>query len=117
MRELAPAAQDSDKRLSRRARILAQLGRFEAALKNSGSAAELAASRGNLANLATIRIGEADVHVQTGHLEQAGLDLDAAAAALRQARLLPTSLISVRYTMTRAEWLAARGERPPRAMR
>ena len=32
MRELAPDAQDSDKRLARRARILAQLGDFEAAL-------------------------------------------------------------------------------------
>ena len=61
MRELAPAAQDSDKRLSRRARILAQLGDFEAALVEFRQAAELAAPRGNLANLATIRIGEADV--------------------------------------------------------
>ena len=110
MRELAPAAQDSDKRLSRRARILAQLGNFEAALKEFRQAAELAAPRGNLANLATIRIGEADVRIQTGRLEQAGLDLDAAAAALREARLSPTSLISVRYAMTRAELLAARGD-------
>jgi len=110
MRELAPAAQDTDKRLSRRARILAQLGNFEAALEEFRKAAELAAPRGNLANLATIRIGEADVRVQTGRLEQAGLDLDAAGEALREARLSPTSLISVRYAMTRAEWLAARGD-------
>ena len=110
MRRLAPAAKDSDKRLARRARILAQLGRFDAALVEFRQAAELAAPRGNLANLATIRIGEADVRIQTGHLEQAGLDLDAAAAALQQARLPPTTLISVRYAMTRAELLAARGE-------
>jgi len=110
MRDLAPAAQDTDKRLARRARILAQLGNFEAALAEFRRAAELAAPRGNLANLATIRIGEADVRVQTGRLEQAGLELDAAAAALRQARQSPTSLISVRYAMTRAEWLAARGD-------
>ena len=110
MLHLAPAAQDTDKRLSRRARIHAQLGNFEAALKDFRRATELAVARGNLAILATIRIGEADVRVQTGRLEQAGLDLDAAAAALRQARLSPTSLISVRYEMTRAEWLAARGD-------
>ncbi|HYJ39950.1 MAG TPA: protein kinase [Steroidobacteraceae bacterium] len=110
MRDFAPAAQDTDKRLSRRARILAQLGNFDAALAQFRQAAKLAAPRGNLANLVTIRIGEADVHVQTGRLEQAGLDLDAAAATLRQARLSPTSLISVRYELTRAEWLAARGE-------
>ncbi len=94
MRELAPAAQDTDKRLSRRARILAQLGNFEAALVEFRRAAELAAPRGNLANLATIQIGEADVRTQTGRLAQAGLDLDAAEATLRQARLPPTSLIS-----------------------
>jgi len=110
MRTLAPAAQDTDKRLARRARILAQLGDFEEALVEFRQAAELAAPRGNLANLATIRIGEADVRVQTGRLEQAGLDLDAAAAALRRARQPPTSLISVRYELTRAEWLAARGD-------
>ena len=110
LRALAPAAQDTDKRLSRRARILAQLGDFDAALGEFRRAAELAAPRGNVANLATIRIGEADVHVQTGSLEQAKLDLDAAAATLRQARLPPTSLISVRYEMTRAQWLAARGD-------
>jgi serine/threonine protein kinase len=110
MHALAPAAQDTDKRLATRARILAQLGNFDAALVEFGRAAELAAPRGNLANLATIRIGEADVHVQTGRLEQARLDLDAAAATLRQARLSPTSLISVRYELTRAEWLAARGD-------
>ena len=91
MRGLAPAAQDSDKRLARRARILAQLGNFEAALVEFRQAAELAAPRGNLANLATIRIGEADVRIQTGRLEQAGLDLDAAGVALRQARLSPTT--------------------------
>jgi tetratricopeptide (TPR) repeat protein len=110
MLKLAPSAQDADKRLARRARILAQLGDFEAALVDFRRAAELAGPRGNLANLATIRIGEADVRLQTGRLEQAGLDLDAAAEALRQARLAPTSLISLRYAMTRAEWLAARGE-------
>jgi tetratricopeptide (TPR) repeat protein len=110
MRELAPAAQDTDKRLARRARINAQLGNFAEALVEFRQAAELAAPRGNLANLATIRIGEADLRVQTGRFEQARLDLDAAAAALRQARLSPTSLISVRYELTRAEWLAARGD-------
>jgi len=110
MLKLAPAAQDTDKRLARRARILAQLGDFDAALVEFRRAAELAAPRGNLANLATIRIGEADVRLQTGRIEQAGLDLDAAEEALHQARLAPTSLISLRYEMTRAEWLAARGE-------
>jgi Flp pilus assembly protein TadD len=110
MLDLAPAARDTDKRLSRRARILAQLGNFEAAMADFRRAAELAVSRGNLANLATIRIGEADVRVQTGRLEHARLDLEAAAAALREARLSPGSLISVRYEFTRAEWLAASGE-------
>jgi eukaryotic-like serine/threonine-protein kinase len=109
MRKLAPAAQDSDRRFSRRARILAQLGQFDTALLEFRKAGELAAPRGNLANLATIRIGEADVHTQTGKLDLAGTELDAAAAAIRQARMSSTNLISVRYEMTRAEWLAARG--------
>jgi eukaryotic-like serine/threonine-protein kinase len=111
MRKLAPAAQETDKRLARHARILAQLGQFDAALVEFRNAAALAAPLGNVANLASIRIGEADVNTQTGNLEQAARDLDAAAVALRQARVPSTTLIGVRYELTRAHWLAARGDR------
>jgi len=111
LRELAPGAQDTDRRLARRARIFAMLGQYDDALAEFSHAAELAEPRGNVANLATIRIGEADVHIQQGQYAQASLDLDAAARALRLARLAPTALISVRYRLTRAEWLAAHGDR------
>jgi eukaryotic-like serine/threonine-protein kinase len=111
MRGLAPTAQENDERLSRRGRILAQLGRYEAALEDFRRAAELAVPRGNLANVATIHIGRADVQVRTGRLEQAGAELDAATVTIRQARMAPTNLIRVRHEMTRAQWLAARGER------
>jgi serine/threonine-protein kinase len=109
-RKLSPAAQDGDNRLSRRGRILGQLGDFDGALAELRRATQLAEPRGNLANLATIHIALADVHVQTGQLAQAGLDLDAAAAAIRQAHLSQTNLITVRLLMTRGEWLAARGD-------
>jgi eukaryotic-like serine/threonine-protein kinase len=108
-RRLSPAAADGDNRLSRRGRILAQLGDFDGALAELRRAHQLAEPRGNLGNLATIRIALADVHVQTGELAVAGLDLDAAGAAIRQARLSPTNLVTVRLLMTRGEWLAARG--------
>lgn len=108
--KLAPSAQDSDKRLARRARILASLGDFDGALAGFARAADLAEPRGNLASLATVRIGEADVLIQMGKLDEAAARLDAAAAALHQARLSPTNLIVIRYEMTRADWHAARGE-------
>jgi serine/threonine-protein kinase len=111
MSSLVPTAQDNDDRLARRGRILAQLGRFDAALEDFRRAGMLAGPRGNLANLATIHIGQADVAVQTGKLEQARRELESAAAAIHQARMSPTNLINVRYEMTRAQWLAARGER------
>jgi len=110
MRGLAPAAQKTDKWFARRGRILAQLGHFDAALEEFRKASELATPRGNLANLATIHIAEADVRTLSGRLSLAALDLDAAASALRQARQSPTSLISIRLQMTRAQWLAAGGQ-------
>lgn len=108
-RKLSPAAQDGDNRLSRRGRILGQLGDFDGSIAELRRAHQLAEPRGNLANLATIRIALADVYIQTGQLAQAGLELDAAGAAIRQARLSPTNLVTVRLLMTRGEWLAARG--------
>jgi serine/threonine-protein kinase len=110
MQGLAPAAQDSDKRLLRRARLLAQLNRFDEALADFKRAGDLAESRGNLGNLASVRIGEADVHLQDGKVREAGAALDAAGAVLHQAQLERTNLVTVRHVMTRAEWLAARGD-------
>ncbi len=110
LRELSPAAQNSDERIARRGRILAQLGDFEQSLAHSREAARLATPRGNLPNLASIRIGESDALVQSGRLREAEVSLDAAAATIREAGLSPTNLINVRYRMTRAQWLAARGE-------
>ncbi|HTU66291.1 MAG TPA: serine/threonine-protein kinase [Steroidobacteraceae bacterium] len=108
---LAPAARETDRLLARRARILATLGDYDGALVQFRQAAALAEPRGNLSNVATIRIGEADVHIQAGQLAQASLDLDAAARAIAKARLAPASLIAIRYRLTRAEWLAAHGDR------
>jgi serine/threonine-protein kinase len=108
--KLAPSAQDSDKRLARRARILASLGDFDGALAGFARAADLAEARGNLASLAAVRIGQADVLIQMEKFDEAAKQLDAAAAALHQARLSPTNLIVIRYEMTRADWHAARGE-------
>jgi serine/threonine protein kinase len=110
-RDLAPAAADADKRLARRARILAQIGDLDAALVEFGHAAASAGLRGNLANGASIQIGEADVWTQKGELDKAAASLDAAAATLRQGRFPDASLVGVRFLMTRAEWLAARGDR------
>lgn len=110
MRNLTPAAQKTDKWFARRGRILAQLGQYDAALEEFRKAMDLAMPRGNLANLATIHIAVADVHTLSGRLSLAAQDLDAAASALRQARQAPTSLISIRYEMTRAQWLAAGGQ-------
>ena len=110
MKELSPAAQNSDERIARRGRILAQLGEFDESLLHSREAARLAAPRGNLPNLTAIHIGEADALVQAGRLREAEAALDSASDTIRKASLSPTHLINVRYRMTRAQWLAARGE-------
>jgi len=109
--ELSPTAQNSDERIARRGRIFAQLGDTDAALGEFERAAALAVPRGNLANLATIRIGQADVYIQAGRTREALTALDAAAVVIRQAGLSTTNLINVRYVLTRGQLLAAGGNR------
>lgn len=109
-RKLSPAALDDDYRLQRRGRLLAQLGQYDGALMELKRAAELAEPRGNLANVASIRIARAEARVPAGQLAQAGLDLDAATVAMRQANMSPTNLIVIRHLAQRADWLAARGD-------
>ncbi|HUQ11259.1 MAG TPA: serine/threonine-protein kinase [Steroidobacteraceae bacterium] len=110
MHELAPAARNTDDRMTRRARILTQLGDYAGAVAEFDAAERLAGPRGNLANLASIRIGKADALTQSGRLGEAETALESAAAVIAQARLSATNLIVVRHHMTRAQWLAARGE-------
>lgn len=110
LKTLSPSAKESDYRLARRARILTQLGDFPGALVEFEAAEELAQSRGNLANLATVYIGKADALTQSGRLRAAEHELNAASAVITRANLSATNLVTVRYRMTRAEWLASRGD-------
>ncbi len=110
LRELSPSAQNSDERLSRRGRILVQLGDFPAALADFDTAEKLALPRGNVANLATVYIGKADALIQDGRLREAEAALNSATDIIQRANLSTTNLITVRNRMTRAQWLAARGD-------
>jgi eukaryotic-like serine/threonine-protein kinase len=109
IRELAPNAQVSDRRIYLRARILAQLGRSEEAKSEFALARSLAASRGNILSIAGVEISEAEVAIDEGKPEAAAQLLDAGWRSIREANLPDTHALSMRYLMTRARQLAAQG--------
>jgi serine/threonine-protein kinase len=106
-REISPQATLSDRVLYRRARILAQLGRYEEARADFRAAREFTDGHGNLTGLIGVAIGEADVAVSEGRLEDAARSLDEAKRVLHQAKLPDKHLLVTREMMTRAQWLAA----------
>jgi tetratricopeptide (TPR) repeat protein len=114
IREISPNAQVSDRRIYRRARMLAQLGRFDESLSEFEQARQLATGRGNVVTIAGTEIGLADVYVLQGRLDDANKQLDAALVSLRAANLGETHVVTTRYQMTRAALLTAQ-QRPVEA--
>ena len=107
IRELAPSAQISDLRIYRRARILGQLGRHEESMAVFEQARTLAAGRGNIVIVTGALIGEADLYLQQGRLDDASKLLDSALVSLHAANLGENHVLRTRYLMTRATVLAA----------
>ena len=110
MRELAPNAQISDRRIYRRARILAQLGRFSEAQAEFEQARMLAANRGNVLSSAGALMGEAEIAISEDRPDVALGLLDLAWNSLRSANLPGNHVLSTRYLMTRATAIALHGE-------
>ncbi|MDF3021065.1 MAG: hypothetical protein K0Q92_2368 [Steroidobacteraceae bacterium] len=106
-REIAPNARLTDRVLYRRARILAQLGRYEDALADFRAAREFSAGQGNLSGHAGLLIGEADVAIGQGRYEDADDLLGDAERALRAVNLPPHHVLVTRRLMTWAALLAA----------
>jgi tetratricopeptide (TPR) repeat protein len=109
IRGISPAAQISDRRIYRRARILGQLGRSDEALAAFEQARTLASGRGNVVSVAGALIGEADVYAQLGRSDEASKLLDAALVSLQEANLGENHVVTTRYLMTRAAVLAGLG--------
>lgn len=109
-RELSPNAQRSDNAVLRRARVLAQLGRFDEARAEFSEAERLAVARGNVVTLAGVLVGQADVAILQRELGRAEGLLARAAARVRQANLPQAHLVSTRLLTVRASLLAARGD-------
>ena len=110
VRELAPNAQISDRRIYRRARILAQLGRFSEAQAEFEQARMLAANRGNVLSSAGALMGEAEIAISQDRPDVALGLLDLAWNSLRSANLPDNHVLSTRYFMTRATAIALHGE-------
>jgi serine/threonine protein kinase len=106
---LAPTSEDSDRRLARRARLLAQLGRYPESLADSARARHLAEERGNTLILAQIQVGEGEVATLRGDFPTATAKLDAAVETMKRVELPPTNLYSLRERLTRAVLLGAEG--------
>jgi eukaryotic-like serine/threonine-protein kinase len=111
IREISPNAQVSDRRIYRRARMLAQLGRFDESLHDFEQARQLASGRGNVVTVAGVELGLADVYIQQDRLDAAARQLDAALLSLQNANLGETHVVTTRYHMTRAALLTAQ-QRP-----
>jgi tetratricopeptide (TPR) repeat protein len=109
VRELAPNAQISDRRIYRRARILAQLGRFGEAQAEFEQARMLAANRGNVLSSAGALMGEAEIAISEDRPDVAMGLLDLAANSLRSANLPGNHVLNTRYLMTRASAIALHG--------
>jgi serine/threonine protein kinase len=110
LREITPDADvDDDRHRYRRARILAQLGRFAEADAEVAGADLLSATRGNLAVFAGVQVTAAEIAVARGEFAQ-GLRLHAAAAGkIREAQLPPAHVLHTRETLLRATALAGLG--------
>jgi serine/threonine-protein kinase len=111
-REITPGAQLTDRILYRRARIHAQLGHFEEALADFRAAREFTGGAGNQLTLAGIGLGEADVAVSQGRLDDADRMLESAGRILREATLPAHHVLVTRDMLTRAQLLAARQRNP-----
>jgi serine/threonine-protein kinase len=107
VRELAPNAQNSDRRIYRRARILAQLGRYQEAQFEFEQARTRAADRGNVLSSVGALIGEAEVALGAGRIEAASGLLDDAWASMRAANLPESHALTTRYLIIRATQFAA----------
>ncbi|HEU4593411.1 MAG TPA: protein kinase [Steroidobacteraceae bacterium] len=114
VRELAPNAQITDRRIYRRARILAQLGRYQEAQAEFEQARTLAADRGNVLGSVGTLIGEAEVAIGAGRTEAASGLLDNAWTSMRSANLPQTHVLATRYLIIRAAQFAA-SNRPAEA--
>ncbi|HET9864301.1 MAG TPA: serine/threonine-protein kinase [Steroidobacteraceae bacterium] len=114
VREQSPNAQITDRRIYRRARILAQLGRFREAQSEFEQARRLAADRGNVLSSVGTLIGEAEVAIGEGRLEAASGLLDNALTSMQAARLPETHVLGTRYLIMRAAQFAA-ANRPAEA--
>ena len=108
-RELSPNAQPTDSRVGRRARILGQLGLLAEAETEWDQALELSRVRGNLANIAAVHIGQAEVTILQGRLEEAQRQLQLAESALRESAVAANDVLNSRFALTNASLLAARG--------
>jgi serine/threonine protein kinase len=112
LRELAPNANpDDDRRNYRRARILAQLARYDEAMSELQTAEAIAGSRGNLVTAAGVQVGEAEIMVGRGDLVASARLLDAAQTKLLEAKLPANHVLITREVMTRASLYAAQQRR------
>ena len=108
-REITPTASLVNRVMYRRARIYAQLGRAEDALADFREVRASSGSHGNLTGLAGVAIGEADVAIMQGRLDDATVLLDEATRLLRAANLKPEHVLITREYMTRSLLMGALG--------
>jgi serine/threonine-protein kinase len=110
LRELTPTADLSDdRRRYRRARILAQLARFEEADAEVAAARSLSGIRGNVVTIAGVQLAAAEIAVARGDFTEALRLLDGADGKMRDANLPAGHVLNTRYTMFRAAALAGLG--------
>jgi eukaryotic-like serine/threonine-protein kinase len=106
LRELTPNADLSDdRRRYRRARILAQLGRFAEADAEVAGARMLSETRGNVVTIAGVQLAAAEIALSRGDFEEALKLLDGAGGKMRAANLPPGHVLHTRYTMWRGATL------------
>jgi serine/threonine-protein kinase len=107
LRELTPTADLSDdRRRYRRARILAQLARFDEADAEVESAHSISMSRGNVVTIAGVQLAAAEIELARENFAGALRLLDGAGGKMRDANLPKGHVLNTRYTMFRAATLA-----------
>jgi tetratricopeptide (TPR) repeat protein len=107
--ETTPNASRVNRVLYRRGRIYSQLARPEEALADFRAVRESPGLKNILTTQAGVTIGEAEVAVFQGELDEAERLLSETAEMLRQARIKPGHVLYSRERMTRASLLAAQG--------